>query len=62
MAINGSQLIDNDTSPTPVFDDSRSYDNKGAVDAGRNVPNYGLKIRVIGESADRTAARVLIYR
>ncbi|MED3664361.1 immune inhibitor A domain-containing protein [Geobacillus stearothermophilus] len=62
VAINGSQLIDNDTAPTPAFDDSRSYDNKGAEDAGRNVPNYGLKIRVIGESADRTAARVLIHR
>ncbi|NNV05881.1 immune inhibitor A domain-containing protein [Geobacillus sp. C56-T2] len=62
LKINGAQLIDNDTSPLTVFDDSRSYLNKGAADAGRNVPNYGLKIRVIGESADRTAARVLIYR
>jgi immune inhibitor A len=62
VEIDGSKLIDNDTSPLPVFDDSRSYRNKGAVDAGRNVPTYGLKIRVVGESADRTAARVLIYR
>ncbi|OQP07068.1 protease [Geobacillus sp. 46C-IIa] len=62
VKIDGSQLIDNDTSPLTVFDDSRPYHNKGAVDAGRNVPEYGLKIRVVGESADRTAARVLIYR
>ncbi|WP_244151070.1 immune inhibitor A [Parageobacillus thermantarcticus] len=46
----------------PLFDDSSSYENKGVVDAGRNIPNYGLKIRVIGESADRSVARILLYR
>ena len=62
LELSDSKLLDNHTSPLPLFDDSSSYENKGAVDAGRNVPNYGLKIRVIGESDDRSAARILLYR
>ncbi|EZP77398.1 M6 family metalloendopeptidase [Parageobacillus genomosp. 1] len=62
LELNDSKLIDNHTSPLPLFDDSSSYENKEVIDAGRNVPNYGLKIRVIGESADRSAARILLYR
>ncbi|WP_042408034.1 immune inhibitor A domain-containing protein [Saccharococcus caldoxylosilyticus] len=62
LELSDSKLLDNHTSPLPLFDDSNSYENKGAVDAGRNVPNYGLKIRVIGESDDRSAARILLYR
>ena len=56
------KLNDNDTSAIPMFDDSVSYVNKGILDAGRKVPHYGLKIRVLGESSDRTAAKVLLYR
>ena len=62
LDLESSKLNDNDTSPNPIFDDSRSYISKGMLDAGRKVPHYGLKIRVIGESADRTAAKLLLYR
>lgn len=61
-AINGLTLTDNNTKRNPLFDDSANYRNLGMVDAGRNVPNFGLKFRVAGESADGSAAEVLIYK
>jgi immune inhibitor A len=58
----GITLKDNHTDRNPLFDDSADYSNPGLVDAGRNVPNYGLKFRVTGESADGTVGKVLIYK
>lgn len=58
----GTTLTDNFTQRTPLFDDSADYSNAGMVDAGRNVPNYGLKFRVVGESADGTVGKVLIFK
>jgi immune inhibitor A len=58
----GVTMKDNHTARNPLFDDSADYSNKGLVDAGRNVPNYGLKFRVTGESADGTVGKVLIYK
>jgi immune inhibitor A len=61
-AITGITMKDNQTAQNPLFDDSADYSNKGMVDAGRNVPDYGLKFRVTGESADGTVGKVLIYK
>jgi immune inhibitor A len=58
----GTTLTDNFTQRTPLFDDSADYSNAGMVDAGRNVPKYGLKFRVVGESADGTVGKVLIFK
>lgn len=55
-------MKDNFTKRNPLFDDSADYSNPGLVDAGRNIPNYGLKFRVTGESADGTVGKVLIYK
>jgi immune inhibitor A len=55
-------MKDNFTKRIPLFDDSADWSNPGLVDAGRNVPNYGLKFRVMGESADGTVGKVLIYK
>lgn len=55
-------LTDNFTQRNPLFDDSADYSNPGLVDAGRNVPNYGLKFRVVGQSADGTVGKVLIFK
>ncbi|WHY00684.1 immune inhibitor A domain-containing protein [Neobacillus sp. DY30] len=55
-------MTDNYTQLNPLFDDSADYSNPGLVDAGRNVPKYGLKFRVVGESADRTVGKVLIFK
>jgi immune inhibitor A len=58
----GITMKDNHTKRNPLFNDSSDYSNKGLVDAGRNVPDYGLKFRVTGESADGTVGKVLIYK
>jgi immune inhibitor A len=55
-------MTDNYTQLTPLFDDSADYSNPGLVDAGRNVPKYGLKFRVVGESSNGTVGKVLIYK
>jgi immune inhibitor A len=58
----GLTMKDNHTKRNPLFDDSKDYSNKGMVDAGRNVPNYGLKFRVTGQSHDGSVGKVLIYK
>ena len=61
-SINGITLKDNFTKRTPLFDDSADYSNPGHVDAGRNVPTYGLKFRVVGQSTDGTVGKILISK
>nr|WP_174615118.1 immune inhibitor A domain-containing protein [Virgibacillus ihumii] len=58
----GVTLKDNFTKRTPVFSDSADWSNSGQIDAGRNVPEYGLNFRVIGQSKDNTVSEVLIYK
>ncbi|MDR4888259.1 immune inhibitor A [Fredinandcohnia sp. QZ13] len=58
----GVTLKDNFTQRTPLFDDSADYSNPGLVDAGRNIPEYGLKFRVVGQSTDGTVGKVLIFK
>ncbi|PGY12432.1 immune inhibitor A domain-containing protein [Bacillus sp. AFS031507] len=58
----GVTMKDNFSQRNPLFDDSANYSNPGLVDAGRNVPNYGLKFRVVGESPDGTVGKVLIFK
>lgn len=58
----GITMKDNFTTRNPLFTDTGDFSNPGLVDAGRNVPNYGLKFRVVGESADGTVGKVLIFK
>ncbi|MBA2175517.1 immune inhibitor A [Halobacillus locisalis] len=58
----GVTLKDNFTKRNPLFDDSADYSNPGLVDAGRNVPEYGLKFRVTGQSDDGTVGKVMIFK
>lgn len=44
------------------FSDSNSYMNSLIPDAGRLVPNYGLKFRVVGEAKDNSAGLVWIHK
>ena len=55
-------MKDNFTKRNPLFNDSADYSNKGLVDAGRNVPDYGLKFRVVGQSEDGTVGKVLLFK
>jgi immune inhibitor A len=58
----GLTMKDNHTKRNPLFNDSADYSNKDMVDAGRNVPNYGLNFRVVGQSKDGTVGKVLLYK
>lgn len=55
-------LRDNFTAINPVFDDSYDYANKDLPDAGRNIPNYGLNIGVIGQSSDLSVGKIYISK
>jgi immune inhibitor A len=45
-----------------LFDDSKSYFNPSMPDAGRNLGKYGLKVRVNGQSKDKSVGSIVIYK
>lgn len=45
-----------------IFDDSHSYTDQDIDDAGRLLPNHGLKFQVVGEAKDNSAGAVWIYK
>ncbi|MEH6987389.1 immune inhibitor A domain-containing protein [Cytobacillus firmus] len=45
-----------------VFDDSNKYINSMIPDAGRIVPEHGLKFQVVGEAKDNSAGAVWIHK
>ncbi|GEM_PF-1021352 len=58
----GKITSDNIIFMNPIFDDSKDYSNKGIEEAGRILPQYGLKVYVTGESKDRTVGKIHIVR
>ncbi|TCP31682.1 antibacterial peptide protease [Scopulibacillus darangshiensis] len=48
--------------PVPVFDDSRDYSDKGMIYAGRNIPEFGLKINVLAESKDKSVGAIQLSK
>ncbi len=58
----GITLRDNRVRGQRLFNDRRSYIGSDIPDAGRNVPTYGLKVRVVNQSKDRSVGSVYIYR
>ncbi len=46
----------------PKFDDVNNYIDSAIPDAGRIVPNHGLKFEVIGEAKDNSAGAVWIHK
>ncbi|WP_108669968.1 immune inhibitor A domain-containing protein [Peribacillus acanthi] len=45
-----------------LFNDSNNYNNTFMPDAGRNLGKYGLKIRVNGQSKDKTVGSIVLYK
>lgn len=45
-----------------LFNDSNSYENKYLPDAGRDIPHYGLKVRVNGQAKDKSVGSIVIYK
>jgi len=58
----GVTMKDNYTKANALFDDSNDYSNPDLVDAGRNISNYGLKIRVVGKSKDNSVGKILLFK
>ena len=58
----GLLLRDNYTKRNPVFDDSADYSNSAIPDAGRAITSYGLKVRVTGQSDDKSVGKVMLYK
>lgn len=45
-----------------LFDDSNSFVNTFMPDAGRNIGNNGLKVRVNGQAKDKSVGSIVIYK
>ncbi|MGY6038423.1 immune inhibitor A domain-containing protein [Aeromonas sp. AE23HZ002T15] len=58
----GSLLRDFWIAPNRVFKDSRSYQSEAIPDAGRLLPEYGLKISVTGQARDMSTGRIIVSR
>ncbi|WP_193165048.1 immune inhibitor A domain-containing protein [Microbulbifer hainanensis] len=58
----GLLLRDFYTKRNPVFDDSADYSNGAIPDAGRAITSYGLKVRVVAQSDDKSVGKILLYR
>ncbi|MBI0575812.1 immune inhibitor A [Neobacillus cucumis] len=59
----GVQTLNAPSQPAvSLFNDSNSFLNTFMPDAGRNIGNYGLKVRVNGESKDKSVGSIVIYK
>jgi immune inhibitor A len=58
----GQHIANAAKNPVPTFDDRTNYWSPSSPSSGLKVPTYGLKIKVVGESTDRTAATILITK
>ncbi|WP_256989113.1 immune inhibitor A [Bacillus sp. EB106-08-02-XG196] len=45
-----------------LFNDSNSFMNTFMPDAGRNIGNFGLKVRVNGQAKDKSVGSIVIYK
>ncbi|PGY14242.1 immune inhibitor A domain-containing protein [Bacillus sp. AFS031507] len=45
-----------------LFDDNNSFLNTFMPDAGRNIGNFGLKVRVNGQAKDKSVGSIVIYK
>ncbi|TCP20766.1 immune inhibitor A peptidase M6 [Scopulibacillus darangshiensis] len=60
--LHGGTLTKKKERPVPVFDDSRDYSNKGMIYAGRNIPEFCLKIHVLAESKDKSVGAIQLSK
>ncbi|RXK17973.1 immune inhibitor A domain-containing protein [Macrococcus sp. DPC7161] len=58
----GSVLTDNSLKGNPLFDDSQDYSNPSQPHAGKILPKLGLKVKVVGESKDKSTGKIIIYK
>ncbi|MCF6136303.1 immune inhibitor A domain-containing protein [Pseudalkalibacillus berkeleyi] len=58
----GLTMKDNHTKKNKMFNDKKNYLNEGLPEAGRNVPNFGLKFTVVADSKDGTVGKIKLQR
>ncbi|MHB9146291.1 MAG: immune inhibitor A domain-containing protein [Symbiobacteriia bacterium] len=58
----GQHIFGAAKNPIPTFDDRSNYWSPSSVYSGLKIPTYGLKISVVGEAADRSAATIKITK
>ncbi|MEH7106702.1 immune inhibitor A domain-containing protein [Bacillus sp. JJ1764] len=59
----GLQTLTSSSLPAvSLFDDSKSYLNTFMPDAGRNLENFGLKVRVNGQAKDKSVGSIVLYK
>ncbi|BBM00540.1 immune inhibitor A domain-containing protein [Microbulbifer sp. GL-2] len=56
----GVSLTDTHNRPHRVFSDRRSFTNIEIPDAGRAITSYGLKVRVVARSNDKSVGKIFI--
>ena len=63
LALSATQAMNLASKPgVSLFDDANSYWNVAIPDAGRDLPNYGLKVRVNGQAADKSVGAIVVYK
>lgn len=55
-------LIEPSQPAVSLFNDSNSFVNTFMPDAGRNIGNFGLKVRVNGQAKDKSVGSIVIYK
>lgn len=55
-------LRDNHNKRVPLFDDSADFSNGAIPDAGRAISSYGLKVRVVSQSEDKSVGKILLFK
>jgi immune inhibitor A len=55
-------MTDNYAKAIDIFDDGNEFINDEIPDFGRNIPSFDLKIRVTGESSDRSVGKIFLFR
>ncbi|WP_444926711.1 immune inhibitor A domain-containing protein [Microbulbifer sp. TRSA002] len=58
----GILLSDTHNRRYPLFNDTRSYSSEEIPDAGRAITPYGLKVRVVSRSGDKSVAKIRVTK
>ncbi|GGB00852.1 M6 family metalloprotease domain-containing protein [Macrococcus hajekii] len=58
----GSVLVDKNLKANPLFSDTNDYSNADQPHAGKILPQYGLKVKVVAESKDKSVGKVMVYK
>ncbi|ULG72474.1 immune inhibitor A domain-containing protein [Macrococcus brunensis] len=58
----GSTLVDDSLKSSVLFNDQNDYSNPAQPHAGKILPQYGLKVKVVAESKDKSVGKVIVYK